>query len=134
MLGGALTTTSDVENYLGFEKINGYSLTVKMIKHTETAGVKIIESKVSRLEYGVQRAFRVVVWERYFNYDAVILATGSTAKSLGIPGEQELFSKGVSTCAVCDGNFFKQKITVVIGGGDTALEEAMYLAGICKKV
>ena len=138
--GGQLMITTDVENYPGFESILGPELMLAMRAQVERLGVRVVDATVLALDNELFRADQK--WHVEDDrgpdlrnaYDAVILATGASAKWLGIPGEQELMGKGVSGCATCDGFFFRGKTVAVIGGGDTAMEEATYLAKLCSKV
>ena len=126
--GGQLTTTTDVENYPGFpEGVMGPEM-MELFKAQATRFGLVVEHKiVERVDFSA-RPFRI--WEddgAEHTADAVIVATGATAKYLGVPGEQEYLGRGVSACATCDGFFFRGKELVVVGGGDTAMEEAMFL-------
>jgi len=132
--GGQMVMTDCVENYPGFERIGGFELTERFLKHAKSYGLKLIQGEVEAIEaepdgYTVRLADGKVM-----NSLTVILATGGVPRKLGIPGEAEFCGKGVSYCGVCDGFFFRNKTVVVIGGGDTAAEEALYLAKLAKKV
>lgn len=132
--GGQLMLTSDVENYPGFaDPILGPELMERMRKQAERLGAEILVDDVSRVDFK-RRPFRVWVRERAFEGEAVIIATGASAKWLGLPSEQHLLGHGVSSCATCDGFFFRGKKVVVVGGGDTAMEDALYLAKIVGEV
>jgi thioredoxin-disulfide reductase len=136
--GGQLTTTTIVDNYIGFpEGINGNDLMNNCRKQAERFNTKIINESVSRVllsnkQGGVHRIF----WEeeKYIESTGLIIATGSRPKFLGINKEKKFIGLGVSFCATCDGFFHKEKDVAVIGGGDSALEEASYLSKICRKV
>lgn len=139
--GGQLMITTDVENYPGFaDPIMGPDLMLAMEQQVKRVGATIITQTVTHLNNSLFAADQK--WyveddrgpESSQVFDAVILATGATANWLGIPGEQELMGAGVSGCATCDGFFFRNKTVAVIGGGDTAMEEATYLAKLCSKV
>ncbi len=122
--------TSDVENYPGFaEPILGPELMEQMRKQAERLGAEVLADDVSRVDFK-RRPFRVWVREKRFEGEAVIIATGASSKWLGLPSEQRLLGRGVSSCATCDGFFFKGKSVVVVGGGDTAMEDALFLAKI----
>ncbi len=128
--GGQLMLTSDVENYPGFaEPILGPELMEQMRKQAERLGAEILVDDVSRVDFK-RNPFKVWVRAKVFEGEAVILATGASSKWLGLPSEQRLLGRGVSSCATCDGFFFKGKTVVVVGGGDTAMEDALFLAKI----
>ncbi len=133
--GGQLTVTTDVENYPGFaDVIQGPWLMEQMQKQAEHVGTKIITDHVNDLDV-TQRPFRLTCesGEIYFA-DAVILATGAQARWLGIPSEEKFRGYGVSACATCDGFFYKNKEVIVVGGGNTAVEEALFLTNFASKV
>lgn len=132
--GGQVAISDGVENYPGFEHITGYELSQKFLQHAQSYGMEIVQEEVVAVEPGLD--FHTV---RLANGDilkshTVILATGGSPRKLDIPGEDEYYGKGVSYCGVCDGFFFRDKIVVVVGGGDTAAEEALYLAKLAKHV
>ena len=133
--GGQLTTTTDIENYPGFENgINGQELMTTMRAQAVRLGADIRFGTVSDVDFS-SRPFKVKVDGTIeMEADAVIVATGATAKYLGLPSETKYRGMGVSACATCDGFFYRKKVVAVVGGGDTACEEASYLAGLCKKV
>lgn len=133
--GGQLTTTTDIENYPGFENgINGQELMTTMRAQAVRLGADIRLGTVSDVDFS-SRPFKVTVDGTIkVEADAVIVATGATAKYLGLPSETKYRGMGVSACATCDGFFYRKKVVAVVGGGDTACEEASYLAGLCKKV
>lgn len=132
--GGQLSLTTIVENYPGFEHgIDGPTLMLNMRKQAMALGVEFIDDNVSKVDFS-KRPFSLWVGEKLFLTKAVILATGADTVWLGVNGEERLRGRGVSSCATCDGFFFKNKKVVVIGGGDTALEEATYLAKIAANV
>jgi thioredoxin reductase (NADPH) len=132
--GGQLMLTSDVENFPGFpESILGPELMESMRKQAERFGPEIIYDDASKVNFK-SKPFEVTVGERILQGKTVIISTGANAKWLGIPSETKLRGHGVSSCATCDGYFFKEKEVVVVGGGDTALEEATFLANITRKV
>jgi thioredoxin reductase (NADPH) len=134
--GGQLMITNDVENYPGFpEKITGPDLMKAFREQSIVQGVEVVTDDVHRVDLS-QRPFRVWVGDEQTVHKAraLIVATGAQAKWLGLESEHALQGKGVSACAVCDGAFFRNQDVVVVGGGDTAMEEATYLSGLCKSV
>ena len=135
--GGQLMFTSDVENYPGFpEKVSGQELMVRFREQAERQGTEIVTADAQKLDLS-RRPFKVWVGEDeniLHLADSVILATGAKANYIGLDSEDKLKNKGVSACAVCDGALFRNEDVVVIGGGDTAMEEATYLSGLCKTV
>ncbi len=132
--GGQVTMSDEVENYPGFEHTSGAELSMKFVQHAESYGLEMRNQEVTEIEPGMD-------WHKVHLDDgqvlkthAVVMATGGSPRKLGIPGEDDYYGKGVSYCAVCDGFFFKDKTVIVVGGGDTAAEEALYLAKLAKKV
>jgi thioredoxin reductase (NADPH) len=131
--GGQLTITTDVEDFPGFPGgIQGPELMKRMREQAERLGVEFLDDEV--VDVDLKRPFKVRTRSKEFQGRSVIIATGASARWLGIESETRLRGKGVSACAVCDGFFFKDKDVAVIGGGDAALREALFLAGICKSV
>ncbi|MGB3849793.1 MAG: thioredoxin-disulfide reductase [Tunicatimonas sp.] len=133
--GGQLTTTTDVENYPGYvEGVMGPQMMMDFQKQAERFGTEVHFGMVTSVDFS-QYPLEVTIDEEHTVVaKSVIIATGASAKWLGIPSEERLNGKGVSACAVCDGFFFRGKDVVVVGGGDTAAEEASYLSKICSKV
>ncbi len=132
--GGQVAITKDVENYPGFIEIGGFELCEKFLQHAKHYNLEIIEKEAVATEPGIDFHSVRLVDGTVLRGHAIILAAGGTAQKLNIPGENENFGKGVSYCATCDGFFFRNQTVAVIGGGDTALEDALYLAKITKKV
>lgn len=133
MSGGQILNTYDINNYLGFEESDGFTLGQAFRKHAESKGTEFINDEITAVNK-INGGYLVKCKNNEYKTKALIFATGANAKKLGVKGELELTGKGVSYCATCDGNFFKDKITAVIGGGDVALEDALYLSNICKEV
>jgi thioredoxin reductase (NADPH) len=132
--GGQIITTNLVENYPGFpEGINGFDLAFAFQQQAQRFGAEMVQEAVSRVDFSV-RPFVVETHEQTYEARAVIIATGAFPRRLGIPGEHEFFGQGVSTCATCDGFLFKDKATVVVGGGDSALDEGLFLTRFAREV
>jgi len=134
-LGGQISITSDVENYPGFpEGTTGPELVTFMQQQAERFGTRIEYDEVTGVDFRNGSPFTLESYSGVFQADAVIIATGAAHRTLDVPGEKELVGKGVSYCATCDGFFFRDKDVVVVGGGDSALEEAIFLTRFAKSV
>ncbi|MEY4632387.1 MAG: hypothetical protein RIQ81_2507 [Pseudomonadota bacterium] len=132
--GGQLTTTTEVENFPGFEHgILGPKLMTDMTAQAERFGSKILYEEITKVDFSSQ-PLKLWAGEKLIQSRTVIIATGATAKTLGLKTESSLMGRGLSTCATCDGFFYKNKRVVVAGGGDSAMEEASYLSKICSEV
>ncbi|MGM9736747.1 MAG: thioredoxin-disulfide reductase [Candidatus Cryptobacteroides sp.] len=133
--GGQLTTTTDIENYPGFENgVSGQLLMETMRAQASRLGADVRTGAVTEADLSA-RPFRIVIdGTKEILAETLVIATGATAKYLGLPSETKYRGLGVSACATCDGFFYRKKTVAVVGGGDTACEEATYLAGLCKKV
>ena len=131
--GGQMNNTSDIENYPGYANISGPDLAEKMFEPLENLGVEHLFGQVERIEdHGATK--KIVTDDGEFEAKTVVIATGSNHRSLNVPGEEELNSRGVSYCAVCDGAFFRDEDLLVVGGGDSAVEEAVFLTQFAKTV
>jgi thioredoxin reductase (NADPH) len=134
-MGGQLTTTTEVDNFPGYpEGIDGPSMMEDLKKQAERFGTEVRFGLATKVDFSAKVKKVEVDEKTIIEADSVILATGATAKYLGLESEEKFKGYGVSACATCDGFFYKDKVVAVVGGGDTAAEEASYLAGICKKV
>ena len=133
MSGGQILNTYEVDNYLGLPGMNGFDMGMKFREHADRMGITFLEAKVEaiRQEDSVNK---VVTDQGEYESRTVIFAAGAEHAKLGIPGEERLAGMGVSYCATCDGAFFRNRVTAVIGGVDVAVEDAIFLAGSCEKV
>jgi len=132
--GGQLMTTTEVDNWPGdVEGLTGPGLMERMRRHAERFNTEVVNDHINRVDLGV-RPFRLEGDRGVYTCDALIVATGATARYLGLPSEQAFRGKGVSACATCDGFFFRKQKVAVVGGGNTAVEEALYLANIADHV
>jgi thioredoxin reductase (NADPH) len=131
--GGQLTTTTDVDNWPGDDQgVQGPELMERMQRHAERFDTQTIFDHIESVEL-TQRPFKLVGTQSY-TCDSLIIATGASAQYLGLPSEEAFMGKGVSACATCDGFFYRNKKVAVVGGGNTAVEEALYLSNICSEV
>lgn len=154
---GQVALSSCVDNYLGLPGMDGYSMGEKFREHAVSFGVEFLEAEVTSIEKNIEKtdsnvseltdnsryinnsesSIKYIVTtsnNQTFESKTILYATGATHRKLDVPGEEKYEAKGVSYCATCDGAFYRNKITAVIGGGDTALDDALYLSGICEKV
>ncbi|MCP8617641.1 thioredoxin-disulfide reductase [Salirhabdus salicampi] len=131
--GGQMANTEDIENYPGYDHILGPDLSNKMFEHAKKFGAEYAYGDIKEVKDGKEYK-TVVAGNKEYKTRAVIITTGAKYKKLGIPGEEELGGRGVSYCAVCDGAFFRDKELIVVGGGDSAVEEGVYLTRFAKKV
>lgn len=133
--GGQIAQTQEVENYPGFpDVITGPELSERMVKQAEKFGAEIIMEEVQSLEKKAEGGFVVRAYDGDYHAKAVIIATGANPRRLDVPGEDEFYGRGVSTCATCDGFFYRDKEVIVVGGGDAAVEEGMFLTKFASKV
>ena len=133
MGGGQILNTAEVDNYLGLPGADGFELGQRFTEHAAKLGIKPVAEEVIRISCG-GAVKKVITAKQEYEAKAIIYAAGAGHKKLGIPGEDAFAGKGVSYCATCDGAFFRGKTTAVIGGGDVALEDALFLANVCEKV
>lgn len=133
MDGGQILNTAEVDNYLGLPDMSGFDLGMRFAEHAKALGMERVAEEVVRLECA-GNVKKAVTEKKEYEAKALIYAAGAKHRELGIPGEEQFLGRGVSYCATCDGAFFRGKTVAVIGGGDTALEDALFLAKICKKV
>jgi len=132
--GGQLTTTTDVDNYPGYKDgVQGPQMMEDFREQAERFGTKIVWDHITEVDFS-SRPYRLKGDEGEYACDALIISTGASAKYLGLPSEEAFSGRGVSACATCDGFFYRDREVAVIGGGDTAVEEALYLSNICSKV
>jgi thioredoxin reductase (NADPH) len=133
-LGGQMALTSGIENYPGFpEAITGQELTLLMQKQAERFGTRVEMDEVTEVDFSVH-PFKVRTYAQEYEAKAVIIATGASPRKLGVPGEEEFSGRGVSYCATCDGFFYQNRTVIVVGGGDSAVEEAIFLTKYASKV
>lgn len=131
--GGQIVNTAEIENYTGFQKMSGFELATSMLNHTESLGVELLYEEVLKVE-DLGKVKRVTTSANVYETKVVIIASGTVPRRLGVPGEDNLASRGISWCAICDGPMYKDKDVIVIGGGNSGVEEASYLATLANKV
>lgn len=131
--GGQLMSTVDVENWPGDINLTGPELMKRMLQHVKKFNIHIVYDQISEVNFR-KKPFFLESTSNIYTTDSLIIATGATAKYLGLPSEEKFKGMGVSACATCDGYFFKNKTVAVVGGGNTAIEETLYLSNIAKKV
>jgi len=132
-VGGQLTTTTDVENWPGdHDDLQGPDLMMRMQNHAKKYGVNIVNDQIEKVDLSGE--VKILEGINKYSSKSLIISTGASAKYLGLPSEEKYLGKGVSACATCDGFFYKDEEVAVVGGGNTAAEEALYLTNLCKKV
>ena len=132
-VGGQLTTTTDVENWPGdHEDLQGPDLMMRMQNHAKKYGVNIVNDQIEKVDLSGE--VKILEGINKYSSKSLIISTGASAKYLGLPSEEKYLGKGVSACATCDGFFYKDEEVAVVGGGNTAAEESLYLTNLCKKV
>lgn len=132
--GGQMIYTNEIENYPAFEQISGFELGLKMRRQAERLGSVFVQADAKQIRYMENQLWEIITDTKTYQSRTVIYAGGAEHKTLGVPGEAELKGRGVSYCATCDGGFYKGRDTAVIGGGNTALQDALYLSKFCQKV
>ncbi len=133
MSGGQILNTYEVDNYPGLPGLGGFELGMKLRAHADAMEAKFLQADVTKVEK-ISGGYRIVTSKENYDAKTVIFATGAGHRKLEVSGEDRLSGMGVSYCATCDGAFFREKVTTVVGGGDVALEDALFLARSCKKV
>lgn len=134
MSGGQVINTYEVDNYPGLPGINGFDMAQQFRAHAEKLGAEFVEAEVKKIELLEDDVKKIVTENDCFYAKSIIIATGAKHRTLSVKGEEELAGMGVSYCATCDGAFFKNKTVAVVGGGDVAVEDAIFLARACEKV
>ena len=134
-MGGQLTQTTEVENFPGYPQgVDGNQMMIDIREQAERFGADLRDGIVTKADFSKAPYVLTIDDEKEIEADTVIIATGASAKYLGLADEEKYRGQGVSACATCDGFFYRKKVTAVVGGGDTACEDALYLSGLCKKV
>jgi thioredoxin reductase (NADPH) len=134
LIGGQIAISKEVENYPGMRDITGFDLAEKLVDHARSFGLTVVQQEVAEVRTGPDHHTVRLANGEQLRTVALILALGGTARKLNVPGEAEYLGSGVSYCATCDGFFFRDKTVMVVGGGDTAVEEALYLSRLARKV
>lgn len=134
MSGGQVINTYEVDNYPGLPGINGFDMAEQFRAHAEKLGAEFTEAEVEKIELMEKDIKKIVAGDKEYYAKAIIIATGAKHRTLSVKGEEQLAGMGVSYCATCDGAFFKDKTVAVVGGGDVAVEDAIFLARGCEKV
>ena len=130
--GGQIVNAMDIENYPGYSHISGFAFATKLYQQVNELGVELKNEEV--IEINNEKTKKVITKKNKYTTKSIIIATGCLNKKLGLDNEEELIGKGISYCATCDGNFYKGKTVAVVGGGNTAIDDVMFLSNICKKV
>ena len=133
--GGQIINTPEIDNFPGMPGVSGYEYANKLYEQAQSFGAEFVFDKVKKMEGSFEEGFRIITeYGTVCEAKTIIIASGVKRREMGLAGEQEFTGRGISYCATCDGAFFKGKTAAVFGGGNTAVEDAIYLAGICKKV
>lgn len=132
--GGQIINTTEVDNYPGLPGIGGFELGQKFREHAEKLGASFVTDEVQKVTIRADGTKTVICAAAAYAAKTLVIASGAEHSLLGVPGEKELTGNGVSYCAICDGNFYRNQVTAVVGGGDVALGDALYLARLCQKV
>lgn len=131
--GGQIVDTAEIENYTGYQKLTGYELATNMLNHTESIGVELLYDEVIEVK-DLGKTKQVITNNETYETKVVIIATGAVPRRLGVENEDQLANKGISWCAICDGPMYKGKELIVVGGGNSGVEEAAYLATLATKI
>ena len=132
-MGSQIALTDEVDNYTGFDSVNGFELIKKFYEHAKSLGAPMVNDEVSLIEKE-NKSFKIKCANNEYRAKTVIYCAGATHRELGVKGEKEFSGHGVGYCAVCDGFFYRNKTVIVVGGGNTAVTDALYLSKICKRV
>ena len=132
--GGQVALSNEIENYPTIKKISGYEFATNLYEQVKELGANVINDEITKINNIQSRIKNVETKSNQYETRTIIIASGAKRRKLNCPGEENLIGKGVSYCATCDGSFFKDKVVCIVGGGNTALEDALYLSNICKTV